>query len=405
MKKLLQVGLGIVTSVGGFLEIGSIATAAEAGAAFRYQLLWAVLLGTICILLLVEMSGRFAAVAQHTIPDAMRARFGFHFFLVPLVLVLLVSLLVLASEIGGICIALELMTGIHFPWWAVPAALASWALLWYGTFGLIENGVSLLGLLAVVFVVAAVKLGPDYHSAASALVPTLPRSQPSRYWFLAVSIIGASVSPSLFYFYGSGAIEEKWDASYLGANRAIATLGMGFGGFLSMAVLVAAALVFAPRSIQVEQYQQLPQLLTTPLGRWGFWLFAVTLLITCLGATLEISLALAYQVAQGFGWNWGEDHRPGGDARFSLTFSLVLLAAMPLMLVGIDPLKLTMLSMALTSASLPVAILPFLVLMNDREYLGEHTNRHAGNIAVLLISVLASVLAIVSIPLEIFGGS
>jgi hypothetical protein len=28
-------------------------------------------------------------------------------------------LLVLAAEIGGVCIALELATGIHFQWWTV----------------------------------------------------------------------------------------------------------------------------------------------------------------------------------------------------------------------------------------------------------------------------------------------
>jgi len=42
--------------------------------------------------------------------------------------------------------------------------------------------------------------------------------------------------------------------------------------------------------------------------------------------------------------------------------------------------------------------------MNDRDYLGEHTNRHIGNAVVLFISLLSAVLAIVSIPLELAGG-
>src|SRR4051812_33113361 len=108
MKKILQVTLGIVTSVGGFLEIGSITTAAQAGAGFGYQLGWALLLGTLCIAFLVEMSGRFAACSKHTIPDAMRERFGVNFFVVPLFVMLGVSLLVLAAEVGGIAAALEM---------------------------------------------------------------------------------------------------------------------------------------------------------------------------------------------------------------------------------------------------------------------------------------------------------
>src|ERR1043166_5857133 len=36
-------------------------------------------------------------------------------------------------------------------------------------------------------------------------------AQPARYWFLAVSILGATITPYLFYFYSSGAIEDGWD--------------------------------------------------------------------------------------------------------------------------------------------------------------------------------------------------
>jgi Mn2+/Fe2+ NRAMP family transporter len=403
MKKLLQITLGIVTSVGGFLEIGSITTAAQAGAGFGYQLGWAVLLGTLCIAFLVEMSGRFSAVSKHTIPDAMRERFGVNFYAIVLLVLLGVSLLVLAAELGGIAAALEMATGWPLPVWAIPVALFAWALLWRATFSFIENGVSLLGLITLGFAIGAAKLHPDYHAALAGLVPTLPRQDRTHYWFVAVSVLGASITPSLYYFYSSGAIEEKWDASYIPVNRAIAGIGMGFGGFLSLAVLVLGAKVFYPRHIEVQHYQQLPALLSGVFGRTGFWLVVLSLGIACLGATLEIALALAYMVAQGFGWNWGEDLEPGDDARFTVTYSLLILAAALFVLVGVDPLELTQISMALTAASLPVGVFPFLILMNDREYLGEHTNKFVGNAVVMLISALAAVLAVVSIPLELIG--
>lgn len=404
MKKILQLALGIVTSVGGCLEIGSIATAAQAGAGFGYQLVWSVVLGTICIAFLVEMSGRCAAVSKHTIPDAMRERFGARFYAVPLVVMLGVSLLVLAAELGGVAAALELATGISLPVWAIPVLLLAWALLWYTNFSVIENGVSVLGLVTIAFAVGAAKLHPDYGALLHGALPTLPREKPSQYWFVAVSVLGASISPYLYYFYSSGAIEEKWDESYVVMNRAIAALGMGFGGFLSIAVLVLAAILFHPQNVDVKHYQQLPLLLTPVFGRAGFWLVVAALGIACLGATLEIALSLAYLVAQGFGWNWGEDLDPSKDARFSLTYTLLLIAAALFALLGADPLKLTQVSMALTAASLPVGVLPFLILMNDREYLGEHVNGWLSNGVVLFVSVMAGVLAIVSIPLEFLGG-
>src|SRR5689334_7236534 len=151
MKKIFQLALGIVTSVGGFLEIGSITTAAQAGASFGYQLIWSVALGAILIGFLIEMSGRFAAVSKHTIPDAMRERFGVNFFAVVLIIMFGVSLLTLGAEVGGVAAAFELATGISIPVWAIAVMFVSWILLWKATFGVVENGVSGLGLVTVTF--------------------------------------------------------------------------------------------------------------------------------------------------------------------------------------------------------------------------------------------------------------
>lgn len=70
MKKLIEITLGVVTGVGGYLEIGSIATAAEGGAGFRYTLLWSLLLATFCVIFFVEIAGRFAAITPSRTPSA-----------------------------------------------------------------------------------------------------------------------------------------------------------------------------------------------------------------------------------------------------------------------------------------------------------------------------------------------
>jgi Mn2+/Fe2+ NRAMP family transporter len=404
MKKVFQLTLGIITSVGGFLEIGSVTTAAQGGASFGYELLWAILLGTICLIFLVEMSGRLAAVSKHTIVDATRERFGFPFFFVVMLGMVAVSFLVLVAELGGIGLSLQILTGIGFPWWALPVSLAVWLLMWKGTFSLIENGASFLGLVTISFAVAAVKMHPDWGAAAHGLLPGMDGDQRAKYGFIAVSILGASISPYLMYFYSSGAIEDKWDETYIPMNRVIAGFGMTFGGFLSMAVLVAAALSLRPRGIDVQKFQQVALLMTPALPKWGFILFAYSMLFACFGAALEISLAIAYFFAQGFGWSWSEDLEPSRDARFAFVYTLIiLLAAIPL-LFGIDPIKVTTMSMALTAASLPLAIVPFLFLMNDPIYLGKHRNGWISNTVVAVVIIISFVLAVISIPLEIMGG-
>ena len=404
MKKALEITLGIVTSVGGFLEIGSVTTAAQAGATFGYQLLWAILLGTLCLIFLVEMSGRFSAVTRHTIVDVTRERFGFPFFSVVLVGVVLVAFMVLVAELGGIALSFQILTGVRFPWWAIPVSLAVWLLMWKGTFKLIEDGASLLGLVTISFIVAAIKLHPDWSAAASGFLPDMHEHHKARYGFIAVSILGASISPYLMYFYSSGAIEDKWDESYIPVNRFIATTGMTFGGLLSMGVLIAAALALQPKGIQVDTFEQAALLMTSALPRWGFYLFAFSMMFACFGAALEISLAIAYFFAQGFGWNWSENLHPAQNARFSLTYTIIiLLAAIPLLL-GVDAIRVTVMSMALTAATLPLAIVPFLFLMNDPRYLREHRNGWVSNMVVAIIILISFVLAVITIPLEIIAG-
>jgi NRAMP (natural resistance-associated macrophage protein)-like metal ion transporter len=404
MKKALALTLGIVTSIGGFLDMGNLATSAQAGANFRFQLLWVIALATLLVIFLVEMSGRFAAATRKALPDAIREHFGFSFWLVPFLALTLTHLLVLGTEIGGICFALHLITGLPTPVWALPVAVLLWAFLWRSTFNTIENSTSLLGLITLAFVVAAVSHHPPAKEVLAGFVPTLPDEEPLKYWSISVSIMGAVLAPYLFYFYSSGAVEDDWDLSYIGVNRAIAALGMSFGSVITMGVLVVAAMVLAPRGIALDDYHQAALMLTDAFPFWGFLLFAVGLGIACLAASLEVALSMAYATAQTFGWNWGEDLDPREDARFSMVYTSVIALASLIILVGVDPLKLTILAMATEAAVLPFIALPFLILMNDRKLLKEHANGWISNTISVIVLLLALVLTVVSIPLAFLGG-
>src|SRR3954453_18319369 len=111
MRKWGEIALGIVTGIGCFPEGGSITTASQAGAEFGFRLMWVIALGTGCLALLMEMTGRLAAVSRRTYVDLLRERFGIRFFVLPLVVVLVVSALALSAEIGGVANGLEMAFG------------------------------------------------------------------------------------------------------------------------------------------------------------------------------------------------------------------------------------------------------------------------------------------------------
>src|ERR671937_483270 len=102
MKKWVEIFLGILTAMGGFVEVGELVFTVNAGARFRF--LWVVALGTVGIIAFCEMAGRIAAVKEQPVFNLIRERAGFSAGLVTLAAANAVNILTWAAEIGGVAI-------------------------------------------------------------------------------------------------------------------------------------------------------------------------------------------------------------------------------------------------------------------------------------------------------------
>jgi Mn2+/Fe2+ NRAMP family transporter len=179
---------------------------------------------------------------------------------------------------------------------------------------------------------------------------------------------------------------------------------MGFGSTTAIALIVLSAMVLQPLDIAGGSLVEIGLGLAQPLGKIGALIFSWALFVTCLGAALETSLATSYNIAQGFGWEWGEDRHPREAPRFNLMLIVFVLVGLGLSVVGGDPLQLALIGSAFTALILPISLSPFLVLMNDPAYLGDRTNGALANIATVGVLVIAFTVAVVSMPLLIASG-
>src|ERR1043166_3594705 len=111
MKKWVEIFLGILTAMGGFVEVGELLFSVNAGARFRFSLLWVVALGTVGIIVYCEMAGRIAAVRQQPVFHLIRERAGLTAGLVTLLAANIVNVMTCAAEIGGIALVWQLLQG------------------------------------------------------------------------------------------------------------------------------------------------------------------------------------------------------------------------------------------------------------------------------------------------------
>jgi Mn2+/Fe2+ NRAMP family transporter len=405
VKKISSIALGIFTATGGFIDAGAIATAGAAGAQFGLGLVWAMLLATLAVVLLVEQAGRLAAVSGKTYADAIRERFGFRFYLVPLSSEVIANTLLLAADLGGMAIGLSLFTGISWHLLLPVSALLVVGLIWRAPFVIIENVPSLMGLVTLTFWIGIVASGGINDQLLATLTrPDLREQDLGEYLFLAAAILGAVISPYLLFFYSTGAGEEGWSRRSLGLNRITAVLGMGFGSTTAIALIIISAIILQKHDILGTNLPEIGLTMAETLGKTGAALFAFALFSTCFGGALEASLAMSYNVAQGFGWEWGEDKEPVKAPRFNLLLFLFLGVALVVATIGGNPLSLALIGSAFTALVLPIVLSPFLVLMNDRSYLADRTNGRLSNLALVGVLVIGFVVAVVSIPLLLLTG-
>ncbi|MEV4315604.1 divalent metal cation transporter [Actinocrispum sp. NPDC049592] len=404
MKRALAVTLGILTAIGGFVDIGDLVANGESGARFGLRLGWVVIVGVIGICVYAEMSGRVAAVSGRPVFDLVRERLGPRVAMANLAGSYLVTLLTLSAEIGGVALAIELLTDLPYLLWVVPAGVAMWLVIWRVKFDTMERVFGLAGLALVVFVVALFALHPPWSGLAGEVSSLPPDENWGTYAFFAVSLFAAALTPYEVFFFSSGGVEEGWTRRDLITSRANVFVGFPLGGLLSLAIMGCAAIVFEPAGIRVDDLSQVAIPVGQTLGQIGLVVVVFGFFAATFGAALETGLSAGYTVAQYFGWAWGKRIRPRNAARFHTVVLVSVLIGTALLLTTIDPIQLTEYSLMFSAVALPLTYLPILVVANDREYLGDAVNGRFANILGVTYLIIILLAAVAAIPLMIFTG-
>jgi Mn2+/Fe2+ NRAMP family transporter len=407
MKKVFAVALGILTAIGGFLDIGDLVMNAVVGSRFGLALAWVVVVGIIGICLFAEMAGRVAVVSGRATFEIIRERLGPRTAGANLTASFFINLMTLTAEIGGVALALQLATDVGRFMWIPVAAFAVWVVIWRVGFQIMENVAGLLGLCLIVFAVAVFLLHPNWGDLArQATAPVIPEKESAAtYWYFAIALFGAAMTPYEVFFFSSGAVEERWTAKDLGTARLNVMVGFPLGGILSIAIASCAAIVLLPSQIDVTSLSQMVMPVVAAGGKLALAFVIIGIVAATFGAALETALSGGYILAQFLGWTWGKFRRPAEAARFHVVMFVAIVLGAAVLFTGVDPIMVTEYSVVFSAIALPLTYLPILIVANDSQYMGDETNGRLINAfgSVYLVIILAASLA--AIPLMIVTGA
>src|SRR5271156_492740 len=259
----------------------------------------------------------------------------------------------------------------------------------YWTWERITMGLAIFNCL---FIPAAILARPNWHEVGHALVTWQPLPGGNRYEILVLILatIGATVTPWMLFFQQSAVVDKGMQPRDINAGRLDTMLGVLLASVFAIAAILATAPLFH-HGINAADFQaaQFAEALQPLIGHTGAALFALGIFEAGIVAAIAISTSSAYA----FGEVMQTGHSLNRPVRDAWPFYLTLLgsacAAAGLVLIPRVPLEFIVLTVNVIAVlAMPPALVFLLMLVNDRDVMGEYVNGRWANFAGITVTVL-----------------
>jgi manganese transport protein len=405
-------GPAFVASVA-YIDPGNFATNILGGSQYGYRLLWVLLWSNAMAILIQYLSAKLGIVTGLTLPQNCRKHFSR-----PMTIGLW-----LAAEVSAIATDLAEFLGAALGFYLLfgPAVLAhGWSrtetlfgaallsavavflilALDLAGYQWLEWGImTFVGIIGICYGIEMFLVHPDWRLAAfTTLIPTLDPKDVHGSLYAAVGMLGATVMPHVVYLH-SALVQPRREElvkeqmvegfsrrrKYLRFELIDVFVAMNGAWLINSAMIVMAAVAFvhsggAP-SIE-DAYRTLGPL----LGPLSATVFAVALLCSGLSSS-TVGVMAGQVIIEGF-----------LDIKFSIFLRrlITIIPALAVIAVGLDPLKILILSQVVLSFTLPFALIPLLILTSRvsvmKSFASATRTRVAGWAAVVVIVTLNIVL-------------
>lgn len=386
-KFLSYLGPAFLISVA-YMDPGNWATNISGGSLYGTTLLWVIVLASLLAMGIQSVSAKLGIATGKDIAQHCRATMPR-----PLVIFLWLAaeLAMIATDMAemiGAAIGFQLV--FHFPLWAgaVVAAVASFALI--GIRSAFDRGyryieftiMTLVGLIALIFLIELFITKPSARFVLSGLKPTIPDTEAL---YIATGILGATVMPHSVYLHSNIVqvkrdllITDKGDTEtihrmHLKFEIADTLVALTGAMFVNAAMLIVAATALFGTNVETveDAYQTLQNIFADYAGT----IFGIALIASGLSSSLVATMA-GQVVMDGF-LNW--------QVNVWIRRSVTLVPSLIVVLLGLEPTNVLVASQVALSFELPFVLIPLLHFTRQHDCMGAFVNRRATTIAMSIV--------------------
>ncbi len=391
---LAVLGPGLIAANAGN-DAGGIATYASAGSEFGYRTLFVMMLVTIALVIVQEMSARLGAHTGEGLMSLIREQFPLRASAFAIICLLIANLGLVVSEFAGIGAAFELFGVSRYI--SIPiGALAIWAVVVFGNYRYAERVFLLLGLAFITYPIAAILGKPDWGQVVSnTLIPHMLGTK--EFLFLVVALIGTTITPYMQLYQAAAVADSGSGPEEYRMVRIDTITGAVFANIISMAIIVATAAAIGGTG-PLESAKEAAQALEPVAGSAAEILFGIGLLGASALAAAVVPLATSYAVAEAVGVERSVSKTFREAPLFMGLFTALIVIGAAVALLPGNLISLLINMQVINGLITPIILIFILILANRRAVLGNAANgprfRVAALVCVVVIAILAAVVLV-----------
>ena len=399
MVWLAVLGPGLIAANAGN-DAGGIATYASAGSQFGYRTLFVMLLVTIALIIVQEMSARLGAHTGEGLMSLIREQFPLRASAFAIVCLLIANLGLVVSEFAGIGAAFELFGVSRYI--SIPiSAVAIWAVVVFGNYRYAERVFLLLGLAFITYPIAAILGKPDWGEVASnTFIPHLLGTK--EFLFLVVALIGTTITPYMQLYQAAAVADSGSGPEEYRMVRIDTITGAVFANIISMAIIIATAAAIGG-SGPLESAKEAAQALEPVAGSAAQILFGIGLLGASALAAAVVPLATSYAVAEAVGVERSVSKTFREAPLFMGLFTALIVIGASVALLPGNLISLLINMQVVNGLITPIILIFILILANRRSVLGNAANGPKLKAAALVCVVVIAILAVVVLVQTVAG--